>query len=204
MSLTIILAGIPGSGKSTVLDEAVKLFPQLKVINYGDVMLKEAYSQNIDKDSLRKLPLPLQQKIGIEAAKKMAKDMPQFACIDTHAMIKTPIGYCPGVPEAVIRILNPNVIGMIECSASDIYERRKHDKTRNRDIETVEQIEYHQTDKPFVFAGLHRIFKCVVRAYTKSRVALRRCQTTCYPCPILRGHTQNPSLANHPCRLLLS
>ena len=144
MSLTIILAGIPGSGKSTVLDEAVKLFPQLKVINYGDVMLKEAQSQNIDKDSLRKLPLPLQQKIGIEAAKKMANDMPQFACIDTHAMIKTPIGYCPGIPEAVVRILKPNVIGMIECSASDIYERRKHDKTRNRDSETIEQIEYHQ------------------------------------------------------------
>lgn len=42
MSLIIILAGIPGSGKSTILQEAVKLFPQLEVINYGDMMLKEA------------------------------------------------------------------------------------------------------------------------------------------------------------------
>lgn len=144
MALTIILAGIPGSGKSTVLQEAVKLFPELEVINYGDKMLKEASLQHIDKDSLRKLPLHQQQKIGIAAAKKMATEMPQIACIDTHAMIKTPIGYCPGIPEAVIRILNPNVIVMIECSASLIYERRKLDKTRNRDEDSVEQIEYHQ------------------------------------------------------------
>lgn len=66
MSLTIILTGIPGSGKSTVLQEAVKLFPQLEVINYGDMMLKEASLQHIDKDSLRKLLLYQQQKIAIE------------------------------------------------------------------------------------------------------------------------------------------
>ncbi len=144
MSLTIILAGIPGSGKSTVLQEAVKRLPQLEVINFGDMMLKEASLQHIDKDSLRKLPLIQQQKIGLEAAKKMAAAMPQIVCIDTHAMIKTPIGYCPGIPEAVIRILNPNVIAMIECPSSLIYERRQLDKTRNRDNESIDQIEYHQ------------------------------------------------------------
>lgn len=144
MSLVIILAGIPGSGKSTVLEETIKLFPQLNIINYGDIMLKEAVLQNIDKDSLRKLPLLQQQKIGIQAAKRMFLDMPKIACIDTHAMIKTPYGYCPGIPEAVIKILNPNVIGMIECPASLVYERRKLDKTRRRDDETIDQIEYHQ------------------------------------------------------------
>ena len=144
MSLTIILAGIPGSGKSTVLQEALKLFPQLEVVNYGDMMLKEASLQHIDKDSLRKLPLHQQQRIGIEAAKKMATNVSKFVCIDTHAMIKTPFGYCPGIPEAVVRILNPNVIGMIECSAQLVYERRQQDKTRNRDNDSIEQIEYHQ------------------------------------------------------------
>jgi|694.fasta_scaffold08073_11 adenylate kinase len=144
MSLTIILAGIPGSGKSTVLEETIKIFPSLTVINYGDMMLKEALSQNIDKDSLRKLPLFQQQKIGIQAAKKMAANMPKIACIDTHAMIKTPHGYCPGMPDAVVKILNPNVIGMIECPPSLIYERRKNDQTRKRDNESLEQIEYHQ------------------------------------------------------------
>ncbi|MBA3237682.1 MAG: adenylate kinase [Parachlamydiaceae bacterium] len=153
MSLTIILAGVPGSGKSTVLQEAVKLFPKLVVINYGDMMLKEAFSQNIDKDSLRKLPLSQQQKIGIEAARRMASEMPEVSCIDTHAMIKTPFGYCPGIPEEVIKILNPNVIGMLESPASLIYERRKFDETRNRDQESLEQIEYHlQISRSFLVA----------------------------------------------------
>ncbi len=144
MTLIIILAGIPGSGKSTILEETVKLYPKLNIINYGDMMLKEASLQNIDKDSLRKLPLSQQKEFGIQAAKRMATNLPEIVCIDTHAMIKTPIGYCPGIPEEVIRILNPNVIGMIECSSSTIYERRKFDKTRNRDVENIEQIEYHQ------------------------------------------------------------
>lgn len=144
MPLTIILAGIPGSGKSTILEKTHQLLPELKIINYGDMMLKEASLQHIDKDTLRKLPLSLQQKIGIEAAKKMAMHMPELVCIDTHAMIKTPIGFCPGIPEEVIEILNPHAIGMIECSAAQIYERRKLDKTRNRDIDSIEQIEYHQ------------------------------------------------------------
>lgn len=144
MSLIIILAGIPGSGKSTILGETVKICPQLNVINYGDLMLQEASLQNIDKDSLRKLPLSQQKKLGIQAAKRIAMDLPQITCIDTHAMIKTPFGYCPGVPEEVIRILNPDVVAMIECPSSIIYERRKSDKTRNRDNENIEQIEYHQ------------------------------------------------------------
>ncbi len=160
MSLTIILAGIPGSGKSTVLQETVKLFPQLQIINYGDVMLKEASLQNIDRDTIRKLPLPLLQKIGIDAAKKMAAEMPLIACIDTHALVKTPFGYCPGIPEAVIRIFNPNVIGMIECSASLIYARRKLDNTRNRDSDTIEQIEYHQQ--------ISRSFLVACAAYSSS------------------------------------
>lgn len=144
MTLIIILAGIPGSGKSTVLNETVKLCPHFNIINYGDMMLKEASLQNIDKDSLRKLPLSQQKEFGIEAAKRMAINLPEIVCIDTHAMIKTPIGYCPGIPEEVIRILNPNVIGMVECSSSAIFERRKSDITRNRDVENIEQIEYHQ------------------------------------------------------------
>lgn len=144
MSLTIILTGIPGSGKSTILHEAVALMPELQVFNYGDMMRKEASLQHIDKDSLRKLPLQQQQKIGIKAAKKMAEKMPPIVCIDTHAMIKTSMGYCPGVPEAVIKMLNPQVIAMVECQASLIYERRQRDKTRNRDDESLEQIEYHQ------------------------------------------------------------
>jgi len=36
------------------------------------------------------------------------------------------------------------MIGMIECSASLVHERRCKDPTRNRDADTLEQIEYHQ------------------------------------------------------------
>lgn len=144
MPLTIILTGIPGSGKSTVLQETLHLVPELKVINYGEMMLREASLRHIDKDTLRKLPLADQQKIGIKAAQKMAKELSGIICIDTHATIKTPLGYCPGIPETVLRILRPQAIGMIECSAALIHQRRQRNGSRNRDKESIEEIEYHQ------------------------------------------------------------
>lgn len=158
MSLVIILVGIPACGKSTILQETLKKCPELNVINYGDMMLQEASLQHIDKDSLRKLPLQEQQKIGIMAAEKIAKIMPEFTCIDTHALIKTPKGYFPGIPEEVLRILKPNAIAMIECPPHLIFERRKLDTSRKRDQETVEEIAHHQE--------LSRIFSLTCSALT--------------------------------------
>jgi adenylate kinase len=108
------------------------------------MMMQQASLQHMDKDALRKLPLSDQQKIGIKAAQKMAEQMPKLACIDTHALIKTPKGYCPGIPQEVLSILQPNAIVMIECAPEHIFERRKRDTSRKRDQETIEEILRHQ------------------------------------------------------------
>ena len=143
MSFLMVLVGVPGCGKSTVLEGVLKQIPELSVINLGDRMLEAAAAYQIDKDSLRKLPLQEQKKFVIEASKKIAMHLPKITCIDTHAMIKTPIGYCPLLPD-VVAILKPAVLSIIECAPSDILERRKKDGSRNRDQESVEQIAYHQ------------------------------------------------------------
>lgn len=140
----IILAGVPGSGKSSVIEEAARRSSPFATVNYGDVMLREAARENLDRDALRKLPPSAQQEFGIRAAHAIRKIESQVVLIDTHALIKTAGGYVPGIPEAVARLLNPKVIATVECAAALIHERRLRDGRRQRDVESIEQIEYHQ------------------------------------------------------------
>ena len=156
----IIVTGIPGSGKTTILQEVAKNFPKLEIINYGDAMLEEASFNGIERDTLRKLAFEKQQEIGLRAAEKIALQSKGVTIIDTHAFIKTPLGYVPGVPYNILQILQPKALVMIECEASLIHERRKHDMTRSRDVDSIEEIEYHQS--------LNRSFMTACSALTQA------------------------------------
>ncbi|HEC94944.1 MAG TPA: adenylate kinase, partial [Thermoplasmatales archaeon] len=64
--------------------------------------------------------------------------------VDTHCTIKTPQGYMPGLPEWVIKRLNPKTIVVVEADPEEIFNRRARDATRKRDPDTVEEIAEHQ------------------------------------------------------------
>jgi adenylate kinase len=142
---TIVLVGIPGAGKSSVLKEVVRQVPAVLVVNYGDKMLEEAASEGITRDLLRKMPFKEQQQIGIKAAKKMVPQKTDGVMIvDTHALIRTPTGYCPGLPLQVLEILSPTAYALVECLPHLILERRLKDQARTRDEETEEELLRHQ------------------------------------------------------------
>lgn len=141
---TIILAGVPGCGKSSILREVTQKLPSITVVNYGDKMLEEAHLNGVTRDMLRKMPLGAQQKIGIEAARKIAQEKNKITLIDTHALIRTNIGFCPGLPKEVLHLLSPSACVWIECLPSCILERRAQDPSRSRDKETEEELSLHQ------------------------------------------------------------
>lgn len=141
---TIILVGIPGCGKTSIIKETLRQAPQVHVVNYGDEMLKEAVSEGLSRDQLRKLPLSKQREVGIHAAKKMVKQEKGIVLIDTHALIRTPTGYIPGLPKEVLEILSPKAIAWIECSLEVVMQRRAADHLRTRDKENIEELALHQ------------------------------------------------------------
>ncbi|MCL4449905.1 MAG: adenylate kinase [Candidatus Thermoplasmatota archaeon] len=139
--MKVIIGGIPGVGKTTVLDELVK--EGFRVENYGDAMLKEAISRDYAKnrDELRKLPVEKQKEIQKVAADKLAQI--SDVIIDTHFSINTKGGYLPGLPVKVLEAINPDLFVSIEADPLEIFERRKNDPRRNRDKDSLERIRAH-------------------------------------------------------------
>lgn len=140
----IVVVGIPGVGKSTILSIATKKLEeqgfQVLVLNYGDYMFKALNSKGIvkNRDEIRKLDLRTQLEHQSLAAQMLIDDARKslgakgILIVDTHAVIRTSTGYWPGLPQHVIEILKPDVIAVIEAPVSDIVARQRRDKTRYR------------------------------------------------------------------------
>ena len=144
-SKRVIIVGIPGVGKTTLVSKVVELLRSKKIsVNvsiFGTVMFEEAKKNGIkDRDDLRKLSVPEQKKLQSMAAKKIASLTDDIVIVDTHAFIATKEGFYPGLPHNVLEILMPDSFIMISARPEEIYNRRMKDTTRNRDIVSIETI----------------------------------------------------------------
>ncbi len=142
---TIIVAGVPGVGKTTILQELEAVAREknvpLKIVNFGNVMneLFKKQGKEIHRDRMRRQDIQLQSKIQQQAARKIAK-MPGNSAlvVDTHMFIKTTDGIWPGTPIKVLEALDPNMIILIEADPEEVARRRTVDTTRERDSKSVE------------------------------------------------------------------
>jgi adenylate kinase len=139
----VVVTGIPGVGKTTVMKEAAEGI-DIQFVTFGTVMADIAIELNLvkDRDDMRKLTLEQQKELQIKTAEKVAKM--DNVIVDTHCTVKTPKGYMPGLPEWVIKKLNPTAIVVVEADPEEIYNRRSKDITRNRDPDSKEKIAEHQ------------------------------------------------------------
>ena len=147
----IIMTGIPGVGKTTLLSKIVEVIKShdksVNVLSFGTLMFEIAKENGLkDRDGLRKLPLKEQQSLQKIVAEKIAATNEQIVIIDTHAFINSPEGYYPGLPEHVLKIIKPTNFVSISAKPEEIYNRRMKDNTRNRDgitlINIKKELEY--------------------------------------------------------------
>ena len=139
----IVVTGIPGVGKTTVMKKAAKGM-DIEFVTMGTVMFEIASKEGLvkDRDDMRKLSLEQQKDLQIKSAEKVASM--ENVILDTHCTIKTPKGYMPGLPEWVIKRLQPQTIVLVEADPEEIYNRRAKDTSRNRDPDSLELITDHQ------------------------------------------------------------
>jgi len=144
-SKKVVVVGIPGVGKTTVVSKVVEklntLNKSVSVHSFGTVMFEEAKQDGLkDRDDLRKLTVEEQKNLQKKAAEKIAEHQENIVIIDTHAFISTKEGYYPGLPHYVIQILKPTHFIAVSAKPDEIYNRRTNDDTRDRDIISIGSI----------------------------------------------------------------
>lgn len=147
MNRIIIIAGVPGAGKTTVLNEVYKQrIEKFEVISFGTEMLKLCKEKKLvdNRDQMRNLSHSLQHDLQIETAKKIASKDGNIL-LDTHCAIKTPGGYMTGLNEDMLEILKPQAIILVDAHEVEIAGRRKTDKIRiTRTMEDYDEIKLHK------------------------------------------------------------
>lgn len=142
MGLRIVIVGVPGVGKSTVVEAAKRAVPGSQVQVFGTAMFDEALRLKWveHRDEMRKLPVDKQKKLQEAAASRISRGKGKVVFIDTHLFIRTPEGFWPGLPMRVIEPMKPTHLILVEASAGEVLARRKNDKTRYRDEISEEEV----------------------------------------------------------------
>ncbi|PIU81480.1 adenylate kinase [Candidatus Micrarchaeota archaeon CG06_land_8_20_14_3_00_50_6] len=132
----IIILGIPGVGKTSVLN-GLKDF---KLVNYGTLMLEIASREYgiSGRDQIRRLSIAKQKAVQ----KKVAGQLSQMSrvLLDTHCMIRTPSGYLPGLPYSLLKGLTVEALVLVIAKPEEIQARRAKDAARERDNLSVDDI----------------------------------------------------------------
>jgi len=160
MSNVNIVVGLSGVGKSTVLEETILLAEKdYEIINYGDKMLEIAKEKDIvhNRDEMKNIDVDTYKDIQEKAANKIFEEAEdKEVIVDTHAAIKSPFGYIPGLPKWTIENLEPSKIIIIDAKAQDIVKRAETDsKGRKRDTKSsVEDVEeYREVAREMAASG---------------------------------------------------
>ena len=142
---TVIIVGVPGVGKSTIISNATTTFQKkgttLNTVVFGSVMFEEAKKLGInDRDQIRKQTIDVQQRLQNMTADHISSRNDSIVVVDTHLFIKTQSGYYPGLPMNLILELNPERLILITANSEEILNRRKNDGTRTRDLISEDEI----------------------------------------------------------------
>jgi adenylate kinase len=145
--MKIVIAAVPGAGKTTVLEYVKKKFPLAKIVNKGDLVFDYAKKHFgiKNRDELRtKMTMKQQRTCQDNAAKKIGKMKDKVILVDTHFSIKTPSGYLPGLSTKMARHMKLDGVVILAFRPKDVLTRRKKDKSRHRQKETEEEVEGQQ------------------------------------------------------------
>lgn len=142
MGLRVIVVGIPGVGKTTIVNKLVASYKGARLANFGSVMLDVAISLKMaeHRDEIRKLPVEKQKRLQKAAATKISRMRDKLVVIDTHLFIRTNEGFWPGLPFEVVRAMKPTHLVLVEATPHEIEKRRATDATRYRDAVTQESL----------------------------------------------------------------
>ena len=144
----IIVMGLPGAGKTTVL-KGLKTDYTIK--NMGNLMFeveKEKYGIT-NRDEMRTIPVEKQKEVQKMVYENLSTESGKFI-LDTHCSVNTPQGYYPGIPFEYLRLLKVDVLVLITAIPDEVAARRENDQSRKRDADDIAL--HDQMNKSFLAA----------------------------------------------------
>jgi len=136
----VVVTGIPGVGKTTVLNELQDLARQnhanISVLNFGTIMndILHELGKQMNRDEIRDQDIETQRKVQELAANEIINRAGQgTVVIDTHMFVKTPVGMWAGLPQSVLQKLSPRLLVLIEADPEQIAGRRRGGTDRKRE-----------------------------------------------------------------------
>ncbi len=174
--MRVIVVGLKGSGKTTVLKRVVEKRPDIKILNAGDYFEKVFKKHGFGRDT-GQLGISKQEylKYHQEIFHEMAKDLKsnKHTIIDTHLFIHKPEGYYPGLPIFALSAINPDVIVIVDYPPQDILKRRRKDekeigrkRVAEQTIEGVKKEQQVQESYGYVASG---IIGCTLKILKQNR-----------------------------------
>jgi adenylate kinase len=143
------VTGIPGVGKTTVLNELQDLAKQnrvnLGVLNFGTIMneIMRELGKQMNRDEMREQDIDTQRKVQELAANEISNRAGQgTVVVDTHMFVKTGAGMWAGVPQYVLQRLSPRLLVLVEAEPEQIAGRRRTDTDRKREASLLEEIKF--------------------------------------------------------------
>lgn len=137
------MVGVPGVGKTTIVEKLTGAIRGSRAVTFGTVMLEEGKRLGWirHRDELRKLPVEKQKQLQKLTATHIARMKGKVLFVDTHLFIRTGEGFWPGLPFEVVRALKPSHLILVEADPREILSRRKQDGTRYRDDLTTKDLQ---------------------------------------------------------------
>lgn len=147
MAITVA-AGVPGVGSTRVCERTRQaLDDDYELLNFGDIMLEEAMARELaaSRDDLRNLPLTEMNHLQRRAAEYLAeRARHHHLLVDTHFVLHTAYGFIPGLPEAVLREVHPDMLVLVEAPPETIVDRRAASEHREYPAENAQTVRFHQ------------------------------------------------------------
>lgn len=145
--MIVYVVGVPGVGKTSVINEAKKYFKkEYYIVNVGDIM--ENFLKDVvkNRDEIRKkLSVSESEELQIKTFEYIKENYNgKNIILDTHFIIETSNGFKAGILKKLTEILKPDAISVIIADPYEIFKRRILDKSRERDIDDIRIIEIQQ------------------------------------------------------------
>ncbi len=146
MDVTLV-SGVPGAGVSSVVSAATKELDDVRLFNFGDVMLEQAMARRVaeSRDDLGDIPAYEREYLQ-RAAAEYVRDQSTGTdlLVNARFVVATSQGYVHGLPEDVLWEINPDRFVVVEAPPSAVSRRRDADEYRIYPEATEESLEFHQ------------------------------------------------------------